>query len=128
MEWNKIFITGVENIDKQHKTLFNTITKLKKSTIDPTKSTQDDIHAILVYLVKYTKYHFSYEEKYMESINYVNLDEHKKVHRRFLVELKDIIIEYKTKGTYKEVQLYIFLVKWLQKHIAVEDQKYVIKD
>lgn len=124
MEWNKIFITGIEEIDKQHKTLFDIIEKLKKSTKDSEADKKEDIHKILLSLVKYAKVHFSYEEAYLESINYKDILNHKKIHHSFLLELKNIIQEYKENGSYHDVKLYIFLVKWLQKHIAIEDQKY----
>lgn len=124
MEWNKIFITGLEKIDEQHKGLFDIIAKLKKAMKNSTVN-NEEIRNILVSLIEYTKSHFVYEENYLEEIGYAKLKEHKSIHQTFLLELNDIVLKYKKDGTYKDVKLYIFLIKWLQQHIAIEDQKYV---
>lgn len=126
MEWNKIFITGITQIDEQHKGLFDMISELKKA-MKHSNVDNSEIRRILVSLVDYTKFHFSYEEQFMEDNNYSEIKEHKIIHRKFILELKNIIIKYNTDGTYTDVKLYIFLIKWLQQHIAVEDQKYVKK-
>ena len=63
----------------------------------------------------------------MIKISYSKLEEHKNIHQKFLKEIVEIINEYNEQGSYKKVQLYIFLIKWLQTHIAVEDQKYVLE-
>lgn len=120
MEWNKIYITGIKEIDEQHKELFDTIVSLKKIDLNNV-----EISKILKYLVDYTVFHFSKEEEYMKSINYSEINEHKKIHDRFLSELQSIIFKFEKQGTLAKHELYLFLIKWLQGHIAIEDQKYV---
>ena len=124
--WNKMFITGIDKIDAQHKNLFELILKLKRD-MKESENKNIEVHNILVSLVKYVKIHFTYEESYLEKIKYSKIDEHKIIHRKFILELKKIIAKYKETGTYDENYLFIFLLEWLQTHIAVEDQKYVKK-
>ena len=124
MEWTSIYKTGIEVIDNQHKTLFDEIHKLKKFSSKGIRQT-NDILKILNFLEEYVITHFSHEEKHMLIIGYVFLEEHKIIHEKFVDELMEIKHKVELDGDYNPTQLFFFLIKWLQQHIAVEDQKYV---
>ena len=51
----------------------------------------DEIKKIVKELIKYTKFHFSNEENYMKSINYLGLKDHKRLHEKIIKELATIV-------------------------------------
>ena len=63
-------------------------------------------------LLKYTKDHFKTEEALLDKYNYPKLEEHKKEHRKFLLQIvrfcKDV---YNGKSTVTE-EMISFLVSW----------------
>ncbi len=125
-EWKQEYETGIEIIDFQHQRLlelgsqiFNIINL--KDGLDH----YDEIMKIICELRDYVIYHFDYEENYLESIGYENLDEHKKLHKALIekistIEAKDIDGEQKT----VLIVLLDFLATWIGHHILKEDFKY----
>lgn len=124
MEWTSIYKTGNEFIDDQHKTLFDQIHKIKRLSVD-TPSLKDDLSEILNFLEEYVVTHFSDEEKYMDSISYPFLEQHKTIHLNFVNDFLKLKYKALQSEDFKPSELFIFLIKWLQQHIAIEDQKYV---
>ena len=70
-EFKDEFLTGIEQIDQEHKKLFeiaDQLYTLKNQEFIPDK--YDNIREILNQLKDYTMTHFDHEEAYMESIGY----------------------------------------------------------
>ncbi|MBP3459421.1 MAG: hemerythrin family protein [Lachnospiraceae bacterium] len=70
-EFKDEFLTGIEQIDREHKKLFeiaNELYELKNEEFIPDK--YDNIREILTELKEYTITHFEHEEEYMKSIGY----------------------------------------------------------
>lgn len=124
MEWTSIYKTGIEVIDNQHKTLFDEIYKLKKLSSSNSRDS-NEIFKILNFLEEYVITHFSYEEEFMTDIGYIFCDEHKLLHENFLDKLIKIKDNADLNKDFNPSELFFFLIRWLQQHIAVEDQKYV---
>ena len=84
------------------------------------------IEEMLDKLGEYVVFHFSDEEKYLESINYPKLEEHKKIHINFvneLGELKGVLLE---QGPSPELAIVLQekVALWLINHITVTDMDY----
>lgn len=70
-EFKDEFLTGIEQIDNEHRKLFeiaDELYMLKNEEFIPDK--YDNIREILIQLKDYTMTHFEHEEAYMESIGY----------------------------------------------------------
>ena len=77
------------------------------------------------FLDEYTKTHFRDEEKYMESINYPELDAQKKAHAHFEEELSILRKDYMESGgnLVLMVKANKMIVGWLTRHISSMDKK-----
>lgn len=123
MEWTSIYKTGIEVIDSQHKILFDVITKLKK--IPRGNNSKEEIIKVVKFIEKYAVIHFSTEEKLLKENNFSDFENHKNIHNNFIKEFLKIKNRVETSDDYDHLEIFLFLIKWLQTHIAVEDKKYV---
>lgn len=118
--WNSKFSIDVDVIDNQHKKLFeliNNLHSLVKSGIQGKEITQR-----LDALIDYTSYHFVEEEKYMQEVGYIRLDQHKLAHqnlREQALKFRENIIS----GDGNMEEFINFLYQWLTKHIMEQDRK-----
>ena len=118
--WNEAYKINVREMDNHHKRLFDIIENLN----DCLKSDNHfKLPHIVNSLVKYTKYHFSAEEKFLKEYKYVNIDEHKKAHREFIRKLYKFRDDI-TNNTLDTNKLMNLLNGWLVNHILEEDTKY----
>lgn len=87
-EFDETLVTGNDMIDGQHKELISRINQLLESCEDG----QGKIKAvkILDYLMEYTDFHFSAEEKLQEEISYPGIQEHKAKHEEFKQAVKEL--------------------------------------
>ncbi len=115
---------GVENIDEQHKKLFELADKaymLLKDNFSIDK--YDKIVELLRELKEYTIFHFKSEEEYMESINYKRLFTQKIEHDNFIKALENI--DYNDLDAEQDeslVKILNFLNDWLVEHILKTDK------
>lgn len=88
-----------ELLDAQHKELYELakrITHLNSSFV-----LSKELKPFLRELLSFMNRHFVDEEEFMLQINYPNLSEHKKIHRKIILEIEEIIItEAKILNTY----------------------------
>ncbi|ECK2550114.1 bacteriohemerythrin [Campylobacter jejuni] len=118
--WHSEYSINNELLDKQHKEIFNIAKKLEANIYRHTN--KDELKIIIKELFFYIKTHFKDEEKYMKTINYPYLEEHKKLHRILFLSMLKIIKNSKTTNALKE-SLYIAIKEWLLGHIILEDIK-----
>jgi hemerythrin len=119
--WTTDLSVGIELIDGQHKMLIKHLSNLNeslKSGKGPTK-----IASTLNFLIDYTNFHFSAEEKHMTANDYPELETHKKMHKEFKTTLANLEEELKEEGATKMLANSIdtLLVKWLFEHIRMID-------
>jgi len=121
MEWDSKYELGEPTIDAQHQELFSLLRKLKKAT---QKGGDPVVFAnTLKALVNYTKWHFTEEEQFQETIGYPLREEHKLYHQKLIDQLKNILIELRNGQKVKEVSLLRFLNEWISRHVLQEDMK-----
>lgn len=120
MKWKEEYELGFTEIDKQHKTLVECINNYKNNLSDKNSK---NIITTLQFLVNYASHHFQAEENLMESIDYTNLKSHTEIHKNIVSQLREKILKFKISGININLELYYFLVSWLNEHILVEDMK-----
>jgi hemerythrin len=121
--WNKNLEVGVDLIDTQHKKWFEKADQLFEA--GKTGKSKEYIMQMFDFLDEYTKTHFRDEEKYMQSINYPEIDQQKQMHEGFIKKLTELRKEYEKSGANLTVILSSnqFILDWLTKHISNADKK-----
>lgn len=112
---------GIPEIDGHHQELIKMINRLAKSANSGT--VDKEMGRVLIRLVDYTKNHFIAEEKLMQSIEYPDLDIHRKMHREFNNEIAAILKRIRDDQELDVFDLMNFIRDWLLNHVNNEDAK-----
>ena len=123
IEFDDNLITGNNTIDEQHKELIGRI----KQFVDSCEQGDAKIKAIkmLDYLMEYTEFHFSQEEKLQEEVNYPELTQHREKHEEFkktLQNLENFLEESESPTDAFVQQVETNVVNWLFNHIKTFDR------
>ena len=124
IEWNDNLSVGIDTIDQQHKML---IQKLKDvSEAIESNLGEGTIAQTLDFLVDYTNFHFSEEEKQMIEHNYPGLAIQQNQHKEFKESLERLEQDFEEENATKELanQIRTFLFNWLVKHIEDVDLEF----
>lgn len=123
-ELKEEFLTGIEEIDREHKRLFeiaDELYELKCEEFIPDK--YDNIRKILEELKDYTLTHFAHEEAYMQSIGYKRMFTQKSQHdalRQIMQEWDlDAIDENQDEAIEEMLRI---VTDWLVNHILNQDK------
>ncbi len=121
LHWTKDYSVGVEEIDTQHKELFETINSLD-SSMRKGKG-RDETNSLIIFLDKYIFFHFSTEEKYMTALGYQRYPHHKIQHTWFIKAFSDIKKKFGTEGATADVIVMCntLLIKWFSSHVRTAD-------
>ncbi|MCK8818034.1 bacteriohemerythrin [Natroniella sulfidigena] len=127
MLWKEQYKIGIDQVDQQHKELFNRLNSFLTivRNDEPIENKIEEIEKTLDFMGEYVVVHFDSEEKVQQEYNYPDYEEHKEVHERFKAEIlkfkeefeadkcnEDLIMEFSGK-----------LLTWLINHVADEDQR-----
>ena len=120
--WKDSLLIGVPEIDKQHRKLVEAIDKLLAECAKG--QGRSVIAETLLFVVEYTKKHFSDEEKIFSSFNYPHAGNHKNLHTKFISSISVLVTEYEKGGSTIVLtgKINKILVDWLVKHITIEDR------
>jgi hemerythrin len=123
IEWSDSLSVGVELIDEQHKMLIQRLSDL--SSAFRMGMEQNKVIKTLDFMIDYTDFHFSTEEKVMAENDYPGLEEQKEQHEEFKGTLNNILEDYREEGTTPAIatSINVFLLNWLMKHIMGSDSK-----
>lgn len=119
-QWDESYSVDNKMIDAQHKQLFELAKKAYLMVNRPV--TKEEIKDVLREFFEYMRDHFSDEEKYMYSIGYPKIEEHKKLHRQIIFELSEAIKTIRSPNDLKE-KIGIIAKEWLLQHILKEDMQ-----
>jgi hemerythrin len=120
--WSEEFSVGVKALDEQHTVLFDTINELHAAMMKGKAGTI--IGDLLARLLTYTRDHFSDEERMMEIAGYVDLPQHRLLHRNLAKQVEDYIARLQNDDLLLSTDLVGFLSDWLKNHILAADQSY----
>lgn len=127
MNWSEELSIGVPEIDKQHQQLVGIVANYQKVFKNNANSRKDHVEELmgktLLFLVNYANYHFEVEEAFMKRINYPGLDKHEGIHEKLVQELKEVLHRLRTSQSYKPIEFYYFVTKWLTEHIQGADME-----
>lgn len=118
-QWSERFRIGVDDIDTQHRTLFDLINQLAQAALDPVKLPHLDV--VFRQLEEYTLKHFRDEEMLMAAAAYPGLEAHRASHVRFAKVVADAKARH-TAGESPGLDTLLFFNAWLVEHIQREDQ------
>lgn len=126
IKWHRDFSIKNMQLDKQHELIFE-IADLANDLValniqDNNTQHKNDLKQILVKLFQYIKIHFKDEEKFMESIDFPLIEEHKKSHQ-ILAEKTKELLEHSDNIVKMSQELSILTKDWILDHIANEDLK-----
>ena len=126
LKWKDSFSCNIEEIDNQHKRLFEIGSNLFAiASLSGDFDHYDEVSKIIGELKNYTIYHFGYEEELMLKLNYPKFDEHKAEHQAFIrkvlkFEQEDLDI----KQAESVMNLIVFVADWVTAHILKTDIQY----
>lgn len=125
--WKDEYNIGVDIIDNEHQRLFQIINNLltlgKEKRSNP-KAYQDGIK----FLKEHAMSHFENEELYMQSINYEELETHRRLHKGFREKTLPSLEEELIREAYSPASVEHFLgvcAGWLIGHTLTEDHAIV---
>ena len=128
--WKEAYRIGNEVIDAQHEELFHRIEKLlelaQSANLEENKK---QCEHMLDYLVEYTEFHFDSEEALQNRENYVDYQQHKRIHQQF----RNTVVVYRQhiSEDFSATVLKRFLgtmLTWLTVHVQGCDQKIMINE
>ncbi len=122
IKWNEKFELGFKKIDDQHKNLVGILNEVIEARNENKQA--EIISGTLDKLVKYTQYHFSAEEKFMEEHNYPRIAEHKLLHKELVQEVEKINRDFDADNVEKVDEVFDLLIHWVLNHILEKDMDY----
>ena len=119
-EWSDSYSIGINEIDAQHKTLLECLSRLKKWHAEGygTAAVLDAFNQ----LSDYARIHFAVEESLMRILGYPDYEAHHEEHDRLTEELRQL--ERKMMSSDVTDEVIVFLEKWVVEHIMQSDRKY----
>lgn len=121
--WQERFNIGVDFLDKEHRKLFSTMSRLLDLCENETKSEWACKEGIK-YLRNHTKQHFQDEEEYMQSIHYSEYEIHKRLHDAFAQHTLPSLEKELKASDYSMKSIRHFLgvcIGWMTGHTLIED-------
>lgn len=88
LKWNKNWDCGEENIDFQHKELFQIVSQLANSVY--TGKENEEVIENINSIIKHVEEHFDYEERALNNVGFEDLDNHKIIHNHLLIRTEEI--------------------------------------
>ncbi|VGO21009.1 bacteriohemerythrin [Pontiella sulfatireligans] len=124
VKWTDDLSVGVELIDDQHKELIQRLNNLTKAVEQ--QHGPNEIPDTLSFLIDYTDFHFSMEERNMKAHGYPAFEAHKAKHEEFKTILAYMESEFRDDGPTAVLaeSIETLLVNWLLKHIRGVDVKF----
>lgn len=118
--WKDDFLTGVEEIDRQHKEFVKLINRL--NIIHEYGDNAGYALRLLNEIGKYADYHFTSEENLMDLTKYPHLETQEEAHKDLLVRYRQWVESYKNKKANIE-DVIKFLEAWFTGHTINADKK-----
>jgi hemerythrin len=122
VEWNNSFLTGVKQIDEQHRHLVSLLNRSYDEFV--AGATVEKCRALLNDVFDYTCYHFMEEELWMSLNSYPKAGQHIKEHNLFIRRLKEIREENLQSDSTISLEIMTFLTTWIAEHILKSDLDY----
>ncbi|BHH84188.1 bacteriohemerythrin [Desulforhopalus sp. 52FAK] len=127
IDWNDSFSVHHKEIDRQHKKLIDLYNELHETLLHGTiEESTEKRQQTLNSLVEYIDYHFSFEEEYLEELNYALLEKHCQSHKNFSSKVKTLQQDILSGNMVFTSSLIKLLRNWIVDHILKEDKAYSV--
>lgn len=124
IQWTDELLTGVNDIDAQHRELFSRFDRLFAACSEG--KGKEEVLRLLLFLEDYVKEHFAAEERLQMRNAYPEYAVHKAEHTRFMADVERLVREFKAEGA--TLSLVIMtnktLSSWLLQHIKRTDMDF----
>jgi hemerythrin len=122
LELDPILLTGVEDIDRQHREIFARVGALLAASRE--RRSKDEVLRLLEFMGSYAAEHFAAEEREMARTAYPKAEAHRLEHRQFVKELGEVRRQLAADGP---TALFVIRVgnrvtEWLREHIYRTDR------
>ena len=117
LKWQTAYQVGVQEVDNQHKKLFEMINALQEEYESGNKKT--NIQKILEEMVNYLNKHFSCEETYIKK--HPKFAKHRKEHWMFVEKTMKYSRDFDKNDAIFEYDILDFLKRWLVNHVLNTD-------
>jgi hemerythrin len=122
VKWLPRYETGIPEIDRQHKQLFQAINDLGNAFYQGTAKAE--AARVLDFLLSYTAVHFETEEIWMQAHGYPSIDLHVADHAELTDKVRDLNRRF-VAGEQPIIEVAIFLADWLKHHIDTRDMDFI---
>ena len=123
MPWSDDYSVALDEVDEQHKWLFDATNRLHDETTKAVHSRQV-IGEIIEGLMDYTMNHFIMEEELFQRYAYPQAQSHKAQHNQFTATILRTLMDFES-GADVESEVLETLKNWLVQHILKTDTAYV---
>lgn len=124
VEWDDRYLVGIPLVDEQHKELITMTNTLYRGCLEGDAKAKIYFMQTIHGTVDYVKYHFSAEEKILESVNYPDIAEHKREHEGFIRQIFEQVKSFEGGRKFVPNDFVRYLKDWILAHIALTDKKY----
>jgi hemerythrin-like metal-binding protein len=122
--WSANISTGRADIDDEHKKIIEFLKLLGSASSDEYEKLA--VSEVIDGLKEYVKIHFAHEELLMDSFEYDEIENHKKIHAEFIKKLDKLDINSLRKEGGGE-RLFVLIYNWLVSHIIGIDRVMIAK-
>jgi hemerythrin len=124
-EWDKRLETGIEEIDDQHRELFNRIDKLELAMYSGKGAAE--LKQLVQFLISYVDEHFEAEERVMLDAVYPGFAKHVHQHNEFRIFFDELMNSCRDRGadSYLAIDVDKKLRSWWENHILKMDMDFV---
>jgi hemerythrin-like metal-binding protein/PAS domain S-box-containing protein len=125
LAWNDCFNTGFDEVDRQHRHLFDRINEVAPLLARAGDEVPDCVADLLDQLHEYASTHFATEELLMswQGVDYRFFTAHRASHQRFIAEVGAMMSAYLNRTGVSGRTLLEFVTNWVVFHILGEDQE-----
>lgn len=121
-EWRNELDIGVEAMNNEHKKLIELMNVIFEKA--QANKPRDEVRDAIATLENAAREHFAEEERYLESIGYPGLKQHKEIHKKLLERFAVHVREFNQSEGPLSRQFFDFMKLWLSSHIMGIDKHY----
>ena len=121
--WRDDLLTGVREIDEQHRELFARFGALLNACNEGKGN--EEVLRLFTFLDEYVVSHFSAEERIMRSCGYPDYPEHRQQHQKFVRDLGELKQQFRDGGAGLSLVISTnqMMIEWLTRHIEKMDKE-----
>jgi hemerythrin-like metal-binding protein len=118
-------ILGIKIIDEQHQKWIDMYNEMDKIMMENhSVISERQIKELLEKMYEYTKYHFSFEEDFLNKIGYPDFVKHKREHKTIDLSIYENYRKAIKNDYVSGREIWNLLKKWILNHILVQDKAF----